>query len=84
MDFAIASNLEHRKNADALVIPFWKGKKQAEPAAGLGKHSLPFQGPIEAQDFKAKEGEVLFLYPEKMTEKKKRLQQKSLDVLMQL
>lgn len=66
MEF-IASTFAHRKLADLLVIPFWKGKSKPESASG--KEILKaVSNQSVLQDFKGKEGEVLFLYPHKQAE----------------
>lgn len=62
MDFAVASNLVSRKPADLLVLPFWKGKSTAEPAADFAKISSSVKGPITSRDFLAKEGEIAIVY----------------------
>lgn len=63
MNFSISAALKARKGADLLVIPFWKGKKHAEPAfssvAALHRH---VDAPIAIHDFHGKEGELLLLY----------------------
>lgn len=60
-----------RQAADALVIPFWKGKKGAEWAisvdAALASQIDPALG---LGDFKAKEGEVQQLYLQKQPEQR--------------
>jgi leucyl aminopeptidase len=62
MEFLAVKRLEDRKNADLIVVPFWKGKKHAENAASIGKLSAYAEEPIHAGDFIGKEGEVLILY----------------------
>jgi leucyl aminopeptidase len=70
MEFSIV-NLQNRKKSELLVIPFWKGKKFAELAAERWDEKLiDFDSPIDAKDFKGKEGETLFLYPKKALEKR--------------
>lgn len=70
MDFSTVANLDKRKPAEVLVLPFWKGKKQAESAATLGKLGSLVNAPIAADDFKGREGEVLFLYGSDKTDKR--------------
>jgi leucyl aminopeptidase len=63
MLFDSAAKLKSRKSADLLVIPFWKGKKGVELATeNLELPKESWQRPIELQDFKGKEGEILILY----------------------
>lgn len=64
MDFAVLSNLNARKRADLLVLPFWKNKKSAIHAAEFDKLAGLTALPIKMQDFTAKEGEVLVIYAE--------------------
>lgn len=68
MEFAIVENFDKRKNADILVLPYWK--KKVESAADIGKLQTQVQGPIEAGDFVGKEGEVVFLYLQSLPEKR--------------
>lgn len=63
MDFAIVSNVNSRKSADLLVLPFWKEKKQVELAStSIGKLTTFTSLPISTQDFTGKEGETLIVY----------------------
>ncbi|MCE2982740.1 MAG: leucyl aminopeptidase [Parachlamydia sp.] len=64
MEFALVSQLEKRKKADVLAIPFWKGVSQAEEAAAsnlLGRLLSPV---LKSGDFTGKEGEIALLYIE--------------------
>lgn len=62
---------QKRKNADLLVLPFWKGKKEAESATSFDKQLIPLLKPVLATgDFKGKEGEVLYFYLDKEPEKR--------------
>lgn len=70
MNFAALADLSKRKHSDAVVLPFWKGKKNAEAAADLGKLKELVRGPVDAHDFTGKEGEVLFLYASGTPEKR--------------
>lgn len=70
MDFSTVANLDKRKPAELLVLPFWKGKKHAESAATLGKLGSLVNAPIAADDFKGREGEVLFLYGQDKSDKR--------------
>jgi len=70
MDITSVPSLAGRKSAGLLVIPFWKGKKQAKiavEAAALNKH---FTGPISTQDFQGKEGEIVIVYVTGQPEKR--------------
>ena len=60
MEFAIAESLKAKKHADLLVLPFWQKKEHAEAAAELGPLKAHLK--LALQDFKGKDGEVLFLY----------------------
>ena len=52
-----------RKEADLLVLPFWKDKKMAYPALEIGEQLKSMASlPLRSKDFIGKEGEVLFLY----------------------
>lgn len=62
MDFSIVPSLEKRKKADLLVIPFWKMDKGVKEAAKLGKLFNKVHLPIDSQDFKGNESEVLITY----------------------
>lgn len=70
MEFAITENLDKRKQADILVLPYWKDKKKVESAVDTGKFKTQIKGPIEAGDFTAKEGEVVFIYLPAQPEKR--------------
>lgn len=70
MEFTSVAHLDKRKASELLVLPFWKGKKQAESAAPIGNLENSVSAPIAAGDFKGKEGEVLFLYGNEKTEKR--------------
>lgn len=62
MMFAAVPSLKSRKKSDLLVIPFWKGKKQAEAAADVASLKQHIVTPLATHDFLAKEGEILILY----------------------
>lgn len=62
MDFATATDLRNRKNADLLVLPFWKHKKCVESAADIGPYKSYADYPISSCDFTGNEGEVLIVY----------------------
>src|ERR1700722_1414233 len=70
MKFLAVPKLKNRKAADLLVVPVWKLQKGATVAANdldLPKEILM---PIEVGDFKGKEGEILFIYPQGFLEKR--------------
>ncbi len=71
MDFVHVSQLNKRKKADALVLPFWKDKKGVQAAFSL-EESLErlLATALASEDFKGKEGEVLCLYGEEQPEKR--------------
>lgn len=62
MEFTAISQLERRKAADVLVLPFCqKGKMPAEAAEFVALQSS-YAIPFAAEDFTAKESEMLILY----------------------
>lgn len=71
MDFAYIKQIEKRKNADGLVLPYWKDKQKVQPAFSL-KENWPhiLDEVLATEDFKGKEGETLFLYIEGQPEKR--------------
>ncbi len=68
MTVKTVESLQKRPSADALIIPFYEGKKPAF-AGKLG--SSLFSSPLKAGDFTGKKEEVLCHYPQ--TGKEKRL-----------
>lgn len=70
MEFSYVASLDKRSAADLLILPFFMGKDNAEPAFSLGKLKRFFASPIEMNDFKGKEGELLLLYPQNELEKR--------------
>lgn len=70
MEFAVVADLKNRKNADLLVLPFWQEKGKVKGAASYGKLDSYTKGPLETSDFKAREGEVLYLYVNEAQEKR--------------
>ncbi len=64
MNFAIESNVDKRKSADLVVLPYWKGDKEPFAAVDAGKLHQIAHSPIRQKDFTGKEGEVLMLYRE--------------------
>lgn len=64
-------DLNKRKKADALVLPFWKNKDQKSLVADVEgfKEFSPFLANVfAAKDFSGKEGEIVYVYPEKQPE----------------
>jgi leucyl aminopeptidase len=62
MDFSLANA---KTNHSLIVLPFWENKKGPVKAADLGKLDQPINAVLSTGDFQGKEGEVIFLYPEK-------------------
>lgn len=64
MQIRTYANAEKREPLDALIIPFWKNNKHVEPAVQLTEHlSKACHPPIAAGDFLAKEGELVWIWP---------------------
>ena len=70
MDFAILTHPEARKQADLLVVPFWKRKKAVKAAVDVDVKGLDIALPLSLQDFKGKEGEILIVYVRGSKEKR--------------
>ncbi len=71
MEFFHLKQLEKRKKADVLVLPFWKDKQGLQPAASLQGEGSPILTDVLAtEDFKGKEGETLYFYVEGQPEKR--------------
>jgi leucyl aminopeptidase len=69
MEFAHLKQLDKRKKADVLVLPFWKDKQGAQLAGSLeGEFSSLLTTVLATEDFKGKEGETLYLYVEGLPE----------------
>jgi leucyl aminopeptidase len=62
MQLTAVPSLKRRSSADAIVLPFWQGKKRAEPACDVKEFQSLIDGPLKAGDFHGKEGEILLLY----------------------
>lgn len=82
MEFSSAA-FKDRKNGDLLAIPFWKEKggvhlaigKLAHSSKGTKKSENPTleqicKVPLETEDFKGKEGEILIFYSTALPEKR--------------
>jgi len=63
MNLSAVSSLKMRKNAELLVIPFWKGKKRsAEMANDPNSFKELLASPLATGDFHGNEGELLIHY----------------------
>jgi leucyl aminopeptidase len=62
MNFAIETNIAKRKKADLVVLPYWKGDKEAVAATDVGNLHKLANLPIQTKDFTGKEGEVVVLF----------------------
>ena len=63
--------IENRKDAQILVLPFYQEDKKVKRAfKNFSNLEEDFLKPIELKDFYAKDEELLFLYPEKNLEKR--------------
>lgn len=71
MKFQHQNKVENRKHADVLAVPFWKLNKGVELACGLPRDLFGMiETAISIEDFKAKEGETLYLYVQGEPEKR--------------
>lgn len=71
MDITHIEQIEKRKKADVLILPYWKDKQTIQPAFSLhGKQPRLLDEVLATEDFKGKEGETLFLYIEGEPEKR--------------
>jgi len=70
MIFSSVGKFSLRKEAELLVVPFWKRAKGVKAATALGALSAQVQGPINAKDFAAEEGETSLLYLSKGKERR--------------
>lgn len=71
MDFIHLRQLDKRKHADVLVLPYWKNKQGVQLATSLKiKWPQVLNQALKTKDFKGKEGENLFLYVEGFPEKR--------------
>ena len=62
MDFFAVPSLDARKAADIVVIPFWKEKKRAEPAADISIFHSSVAEVLATNDFTGALGEVVVVY----------------------
>jgi len=65
MNIKVVDSFKKREKADLLVLPFWKGKKEAEATGNFKEFEKTFLMPLKMEDFAGKEGEILFLYDAK-------------------
>lgn len=71
MKFSYLREIEKRKEAEVLVLPYWKDKQGIKEACFLkGEWSQILVPVLETQDFRGKEGETLFLYVKGQVEKR--------------
>lgn len=70
IQFTTATDLKSRKPSEVLVLPFWQEKEKIKPAADFEKLAPHVKIPLETADFKAKEGEVLYVYADEPQEKR--------------
>lgn len=68
--FAIAQNYSKRPKADLIVVPFFQGKKEAEPSVNLPELKGDITPVLKAGDFTGKEGSTLLAYLSGKTEKR--------------
>lgn len=67
-------NGEDRKKADALVLPCWIDNKRIKLAVAIDQSLKGLINPfLDLNDFKAKEGEVVFLYRDKAKGEEQRI-----------
>lgn len=57
MLFSTLFELSKRKEAELIVLPFWKLQKGPKAAAVFGDLQKKVLAPIETKDFSGKEGE---------------------------
>lgn len=70
MEFTALLQLDRRKAADILVLPFFQKKKMPQEAAEFSALRALYELPFEAKDFSGKESEVLILYCSGQPEKR--------------
>lgn len=67
--FSCLARVDKRAAADAVVLPFWE-KKGVQAATSITPFTPLLKPAFEAKDFKGKEGELLWLYPQEGKEKR--------------
>lgn len=70
MEFTAVEKRQQRKKADVFVLPFWKTDGKVLAAASLEGFEALVKLPLQSEDFKAKEGDALFLYAERHPEQR--------------
>lgn len=70
MEFSSVPNLSSRKKADLLVVPFLQVKEKIKPVFASKELESYLKSVLDTSDFKAKEGEVLYIYVDKTEEKR--------------
>lgn len=71
MEFTSVANIDKRKKADLLIIPFWKTQKDPELSLKTGALlNQQLSDLIKMGDFKGKEGEISLLYDSETMEKR--------------
>jgi leucyl aminopeptidase len=70
MLFSCVADLDSRKDAELLVLPFWEGPKKVREAADITAFKQIIKGPIDVKDFKAEKGETSLIYLSKGKEKR--------------
>lgn len=60
MQLQAASSFSARPSSDVLILPFWQEEKKVGPACPMQEFRSFYA--LSSEDFKAKEGETLFLY----------------------
>lgn len=68
MDISLVEQIKNRPSAQAIVIPLFQGKKEADLAFPTKEFSSYLKQPLELKDFKGKEGETFYLYLSKEKE----------------
>ncbi len=67
MKVTAIQNINSRKKADYLILPFLEGKKGPIPLCNISKFSKIIRGPITAKDFVGKENQICVVYGSKET-----------------
>lgn len=66
----VIASCEKRKLADVLVLPFYKGEKQPVEMPDTAPFMPTIESALSAGDFRAKVGELLWVYPAAFLEKR--------------
>ena len=70
MDFSCVTNLSQRKNADVLVVPFYKQKNAAKAPKDSSSLKAHYEALLGSGDFEGKEGQTALIYSVKEKEKR--------------